>query len=371
MSERQPRDGTSWFTEHSGAAMFLVGCAMVFSALYIGGGTAAVTSTFLGCGLMLVGALLPRLTGTIRVTPGSIELALAERLEATRREVETRAPGLEEAALARAVEELVPELLARRSTSPPAEDAPRPAPSRAGGRWMWATAGAAATALVMGGVLTVVPRAPDAPPQGATGADAPVDDEPEGVDDSEVAPPDGEDASEEGLAWFLPPIERDEEIDPQAAVVVPDVTGQTLGRATAALAEAGIRDVVVHGLRDTDDAAVSRVTSMRPPAGTTGVRTVRLDVYTDTSAVAVADPGEPRLTASILLLGMLVLIGTLWVARRSRTRRTSNGTSQAAITGEAAPDFARRIVDELVDGSVGSRNGGLTPPPPPRAGSDT
>jgi hypothetical protein len=87
--------------------------------------------------------------------------------------------------------------------------------------------------------------------------------------------------------------------------------------------------------------------------------------------VAVTDPGEPRLTASILLLGMLVLIGTLWVARRRRTRRTSNGTSQAAITGEAAPDFARRIVDELVDGSVGSRNGGLTPPPPPRAGSDT
>jgi hypothetical protein len=159
-------DGQTWFTQHSGAALFLAGCAMVFVGLFRGGGTTAVTSAFLGCGLMLVGALLPRLTGTIKVTPSSIELGLAERLEATRREVEARAPELEEAALTRALEEMLPRLAAAATaaTAPTTATAPSARTGRAAGWWRTAAVGTAAVAVfglaAVGGLAVVTQGLP-------------------------------------------------------------------------------------------------------------------------------------------------------------------------------------------------------------------
>jgi hypothetical protein len=169
---------------------------MVFVGLLLRDGTTAITSAFLGCGLMLVGSLLPRLTGTIKVTPGSIELALAERLEATRREAEARAPELEEAALLRAVEDLLPKLLttdAGRDPAivPPGDDRARGPSVR--GRWAWAAAGAATALVGLVGAATVLElastrtgdvRAPpaEAPP---TSDDAGADDGDDGGDPPE------------------------------------------------------------------------------------------------------------------------------------------------------------------------------------------
>lgn len=137
-----PRPPTGlWFAEHSGAALFIVGTAIVFVGLLAPGQQAATTvaALFLGGGMMLIGALLPRLVGTIRISPGGIELALAERLEATRREAEQRVPAHVDQAVARAIEELRPVLgaTARPVPSPEAAEAAAPASPRGRTRWLW------------------------------------------------------------------------------------------------------------------------------------------------------------------------------------------------------------------------------------------
>lgn len=122
---RRPATAT-WFGEHSGLALFGVGCVLVLAAVVTPDRGAATTAAilFIGGGMVLVGALLPRLAGTIRITPASIEMALAERLDATRREAEVRTPGHQEEAIGRAFEALLPRLRAAGVVVAADDDAP-------------------------------------------------------------------------------------------------------------------------------------------------------------------------------------------------------------------------------------------------------
>ena len=104
---------TTWFTAHSGVALFCAGALMVVAAVAIPRQSPAIATVLIliGAAVMLIGGLLPRLAGTIKITPGSVELALAERLEATRVEAMRRDPDRVDEAVSRAFERMRTELL--------------------------------------------------------------------------------------------------------------------------------------------------------------------------------------------------------------------------------------------------------------------
>jgi hypothetical protein len=355
----------SWLSRHSGEAMFLVGCAMVFTGLLFREGATAVTTAFLGCGLMLVGSLLPRLTGTIKVTPGSIELALAERLEATRREVEARAPDLEEEALARAVEELLPRLTAGhvepfQSTAAPSVEreaspgrrpsAPRAAPVSLDGEPTGrdlrseprrrslprlATAGATAVALVVGGIAfgglvltTPAPGPADDASQGDGQASADGDGQASADSDGQASAggdgrPEGEpDDVGQGVAPPADPGRPDPDPSPAPA---DDEPGPT------------------------DDPAPPTDDGTSPTGGGPGDE--------DESG---QDAGTAGGIVWAVTFGALLVAG--WSIRRYLVARRSAPERSLSLTEEPAQAFARRIVDELVgagahDGHDASRDG--------------
>lgn len=110
-SDQDPKQG--WFAVHSGFALFSAGFLMVLAAVLAQQGPAETTALILiGAAVMLIGGLLPRLAGTIKITPGSIELSLLERLEATRQEAAERVPERVDEAVGRAFLELLPQLQA-------------------------------------------------------------------------------------------------------------------------------------------------------------------------------------------------------------------------------------------------------------------
>lgn len=112
---REPKQ--SWFVSNSGGALFLAGFTMLLFAFVVllleKNGGVATALIVLGTAVILIGGLLPRLSGIIKITPTSIELSLAERLEATRQVAAERAPESVQEAVGRAFEELVPQLQAR------------------------------------------------------------------------------------------------------------------------------------------------------------------------------------------------------------------------------------------------------------------
>jgi hypothetical protein len=303
--ETRSRDGPVWFTQHSGAALFVVGCAMVFVGLFLRDGPTAVTSAFLGCGLMLVGSLLPRLAGTIKVTPGSIELALAERLEATRREVEARAPELEEAALVRALEDLLPKLVSTGSgpgQADPPEERGRPQAGATRGRWTWAAAGAAIAIVGLVGVATVGQLA--MAPSGDV-----------------AAPTDGGSSSPDG-----DPADGPEDGDPDTGS--PDAGAPT---------DPSSPDLPGDGVTGDGEPSDEQGAGSDPP-----------DSGTDA-------PGPDDGSGSAVIVWALAVpaLATGLVAVAWRRARSRAAARQSALDLEPAPAFARRIVDDLVGGARG------------------
>jgi hypothetical protein len=278
---------------------------MVFVGLLRDGPT-AVTNAFLGCGLMLVGSLLPRLTGTIKVTPGSIELALAERLEATRREVEARAPELEEAALVRALEDLLPKLVSTGTVPDPADVPAEQGRSRAGpvrGPWRWAAAGAATATIGLVGIATVgqLASTPSDDVAAPTDDGSPNPDADPGDSPGDGAPGDGSPGT-------------------------------------------GVRPVepVSPGLPD-DGVAGDGESSDGPGTGTD-----QPDSGTDTPV-----PDDASATTVIVwALASVVLALALLAALRRRAARSRTAARRSALDLEPAPAFARRIVDDLVVGGA-------------------
>lgn len=186
MDERSGRPAT-WFSEHSGLLLFAVGSVMVLTALVAGllldrSPATTVAILFIGAGMILVGALLPRIAGTIKITPGSIEMAIAERLEATRREAAQRVPGREDEAVARAMKALLAQLPVdtrdaaaqapangpEPATPPPAPTADRsPPPTKRSMRgWQIATGAGAVAAVAMTAVLVTTLTLGGEPPDG-------------------------------------------------------------------------------------------------------------------------------------------------------------------------------------------------------------
>jgi hypothetical protein len=383
--------------------MFLVGCSMVFIVLLSSAETSTIiTVAFLGCGLILVGSLLPRLTGTIKVTPGSIELALAERLEATRREAETRAPELEEAALRRALEELIPTMFAPDTRSAPVDDAPpkRDVPP-VRGRWSWAMAGATFTALVMGVVFTTSQYAGLDPSAGMPGAGQPPSTDHEAPQDpveqqDEAA--DGEDAAAGGFGDVPGITATPDEVTERASDegfgesldTDREVPENSAEKEDAALEGSGD----VPATTDSDQQVPSNgedpslgeapppdeVTERASNEGLEESLDTDREMPEDEVAGADAAPGTPeevpesgptgdeaRSPELLWPLGLLALVVLLWVARlRGARSRSAKVVAGSSLIEEPAPEFARRIVDELVDGTTRNdvdRRAAVPPPP--------
>lgn len=186
MSARGPSK-PPWFSEHSGMALFTVGCALVLAVVLGPERSPAVAAgaLFVGGAMVLIGSLLPRLTGTIKITPASIEMALAERLDATRREALMRTPGHEDEAIGRAFEMLLPWLRAaelippageeparaagkphaeQQPPAPPAVGASAPQPRASGPRWRWAPAAAVLVFATAAGLTVLTVQAPQQDP---------------------------------------------------------------------------------------------------------------------------------------------------------------------------------------------------------------
>jgi hypothetical protein len=154
---------------------------MVAAGVFIvdGGATQAVVF-LLGTGLMVMGALLPRLSGTIRISPGSLEMTVIQQLEATRREAEQHLPDRVDEAVGLAFQRLVQSGAIVGAVTPGARtsEEPSPEPPRAarhrGLPWRLVPAGLAALLLffVVGGVL-VLPGG-ESPPEPADRPPAPT-----------------------------------------------------------------------------------------------------------------------------------------------------------------------------------------------------
>lgn len=98
----------TWFDNHGGVALFVLGTGMIVGGI-ARNGDAVITgaSLFVGSALAVLGVLLPRLSGTIKITPSGVELNVVQVLEATREEAARRAPDRVEEAVGRAFPRLV------------------------------------------------------------------------------------------------------------------------------------------------------------------------------------------------------------------------------------------------------------------------
>src|SRR5919106_1866009 len=96
----------SLFARFVDAALFVVGGLMVAAGIIEEGAGQAVL-ILVGAGLMVMGAVLPRLSGTIKISPGLVEMTVVQQLEATRKEAEQRIPEQTEEAVGVAFQKLV------------------------------------------------------------------------------------------------------------------------------------------------------------------------------------------------------------------------------------------------------------------------
>lgn len=104
--------GSGRFARHADWALFVAGGVALAGGLLTQQDTAVTMLVVLvAAALLLTGALLPRLSGTIKVSPTGIELQVLERLESTRAEAERVAPDHVTEALYRAYIELRPFLV--------------------------------------------------------------------------------------------------------------------------------------------------------------------------------------------------------------------------------------------------------------------
>lgn len=104
--------GSGRFVRHADWALFVAGGVALAAGLFTQQDTAVTMLVVLvAAALLLTGGLLPRLSGTIKVSPTGIELQVLERLESTRAEAERIAPDHVTEALYRAYIELRPFLV--------------------------------------------------------------------------------------------------------------------------------------------------------------------------------------------------------------------------------------------------------------------
>lgn len=129
----------SWFARIGDVALFLVGALMSAAGVFVvAAEPSRVVLFLLGAGLMVMGALLPRLSGTIKISPGAVELTVIQQLEATRREAEQHVPDRVEEAVGLAFQRLLdsgvlagvpmPQDISGRSAPPGPAPAALPAP---------------------------------------------------------------------------------------------------------------------------------------------------------------------------------------------------------------------------------------------------
>ena len=161
----------SVFARFVDAALFVVGAVMVAAGIVEEGAGQAVL-ILVGAGLMVMGAVLPRLSGTIKISPGLVEMTVVQQLEATRREAERRIPEQTEEAVGLAFQKLVEsgqltDLLAKAHTPPPAP--PPKSNWRAKSRRVGAVASGVGL-LILGVVVTY--SSPTAPPAPGVNGDA-------------------------------------------------------------------------------------------------------------------------------------------------------------------------------------------------------
>lgn len=107
-SRQQP----TWFTRHGDLALYFAGLLMVLGGIAVESQVAVKTALILiGAAIILVGGLLARITGTIKISPQGIEIPVAaviEWLEATRQEAQRRVPDRVEEAIGQAFLDLIP-----------------------------------------------------------------------------------------------------------------------------------------------------------------------------------------------------------------------------------------------------------------------
>jgi hypothetical protein len=149
----------SVFARFVDAALFVVGAVMVAAGVVEEGAGQAVL-ILVGAGLMVMGAVLPRLSGTIKISPGLVEMTVVQQLEATRKEAERRIPEQTEEAVGLAFQKLMEsgrltDLLAKTQPSPPPHKSSWRAKS-----WRIGAAASVVGLLILGVVVTYAPTAP-------------------------------------------------------------------------------------------------------------------------------------------------------------------------------------------------------------------
>ncbi len=110
-SAEKDGDRTPAFSRHGDAALYAAGALMIGAGVILENQAAVKTVLVLiGAGLVLVGVLLPRVTGTIEMGPQGIKIPIAvvARLEATRLEAEQKAPERVSEAVGKAYQALLP-----------------------------------------------------------------------------------------------------------------------------------------------------------------------------------------------------------------------------------------------------------------------
>lgn len=119
------------FARNADIGLFLAGILMVTAGVFVVDEAAGQSILILiGAGLMVIGALLPRLSGPIKISPGSVEMTVVQRLEATRKEAEQRIPDRTEEAVGLAFKDLaesgrLAQVLAQTHLPPRTEARPR------------------------------------------------------------------------------------------------------------------------------------------------------------------------------------------------------------------------------------------------------
>lgn len=315
MVDRQ--HASTWFGQHSGVAVFAVGVVVVIAALF---GNPQQSALVLGGSMVVVGALIPRLGKIRSLKIGALlhlELEVAKRLDAARHEAELRAPGHEEEAIGRAFEALLPQLRAvgvlPAADSRESDGAPPSAPVRAGvpapgrrfpwPRWGGAVVGAAAAVVAVSVLVPVLVMSPDEEVFG------------------ERLPNDPSDRPFEDLSEEHDGAEDDTGVVEELADAPPqDAEEEHEGPAD----DAGVPD------DRSDDAAES------PPTG------------------AQSDPRAIWLMAVVVALVVAAGLGVAWLfRRRGRTIGATTPRGVSSTFDEAPPEFARRIVDDLLDEDPG------------------
>jgi hypothetical protein len=154
---------TSLFGRFVDVALFIVGALMVAAGIVEEGAGQAVL-VLVGAGLMVMGAVLPRLSGTIKISPGLVEMTVVQQLEATRQLAEQQIPDQTEEAVGLAFQKLVEsgqlsDLLAKAQAPPP----PPPPKSFSRSKLWRAIAVAPVIALLIGVLAVTLPQASDPP----------------------------------------------------------------------------------------------------------------------------------------------------------------------------------------------------------------